>query len=142
MDVAPTDVPSWQRRIAGLGERHRSWLLHHQDGLVGLVNANEIVLGAFRSTYLGYNAFAPFAGRGLLRAGMAQVLDVLFAPEEEGGVGLHRAEANIQPGNARSVAVVRALGFRREGFSPRYLFIDGAWRDHERWALLADEWGA
>jgi ribosomal-protein-alanine N-acetyltransferase len=103
--------------------------------LVGGANASGIVRGAFRSAYLGYQAFAPLAGRGLMRAGLALVLDALFAK-----YGLHRVEANIQPENERSKHVAKSLRFALEGFSPRYLKINGRWRDHERYALLKEEW--
>jgi ribosomal-protein-alanine N-acetyltransferase len=56
-----------------------------------------------------------------------------------GTLRLHRLEANIQPANAASIALVRRLGFRKEGLSRRYLKIGGRWRDHERWAILAEE---
>ena len=104
--------------------------------IAGVVNLNEIVMGAFCSAYLGYYGTAAAAGRGLMREAVA--LAVRFAFDE---LGLHRLEANIQPGNTASLALVKSLGFRREGYSPRYLRIAGVWRDHERWALLADDCG-
>jgi len=103
--------------------------------LVGVVNVNEIVRGAFRSGYLGYYAFMPHHRQGLMTEGLALVLRDAFRR-----LGLHRLEANIQPGNAASTRLVRRLGFRREGYSRRYLAIRGRWRDHERWAILAEEW--
>jgi [ribosomal protein S5]-alanine N-acetyltransferase len=114
-----------------------AYLIRHRDcgGLVGYVNINNIVRGAFQSGYLGYAAFAAHAGRGLMTAGLTAVVTDAFEV-----LGLHRLEANIQPANAPSIALVRRLGFRREGTSPRYLLVDGEWQDHERWAVLAEDW--
>jgi len=103
--------------------------------IAGVINLNEIVRGALQSAYLGYYAFEPLAGRGWMRAGLALACEHAF-----GELGLHRLEANIQPENRASIRLVRSLGFRREGFSPRYLKIGGRWRDHQRWALLVEDW--
>ncbi len=104
--------------------------------IVGVVNISQIFMGAFQSGYLGYYGSIHCAGRGLMTQAVRAAVHFAF-----GQLGLHRLEANIQPDNVRSIQLVRRLGFRKEGFSPKYLKIDGQWRDHERWAILADEFG-
>jgi ribosomal-protein-alanine N-acetyltransferase len=101
---------------------------------VGVVTLSEIVLGVFQNAYLGYYGMAPFARRGYMTEAVRQAARYAFTE-----LGLHRLEANIQPENAASIALVQRVGFRLEGFSPAYLFINGAWRDCERWALLATD---
>jgi len=103
------------------------------DAIVGVVNVSNIVHGAFGNATLGYYGLIPFDGQGYMSEGLTLVMRRAF-----GELGLHRLEANIQPGNERSIALVRRLGFRYEGYSPRMLKIGGRWRDHERWAILAE----
>jgi ribosomal-protein-alanine N-acetyltransferase len=105
------------------------------DAIVGTFNFSEIVRGGFQSTYLGYYAFAPHAGSGYMTEGMALALDAAFDT-----LGLHRVEVNIQPSNARSLALAERVGFTREGYSRRYVKIAGRWRDHVRFAMLAEDW--
>lgn len=105
------------------------------DDIVGAININEIVRGPFQSGYLGYYAFSKHAGQGLMKQGLALVVGEAFT-----SLSLHRLEANIQPENVGSISLVRRCGFSKEGFSRRYLRIAGAWRDHERWALLREDW--
>jgi [ribosomal protein S5]-alanine N-acetyltransferase len=64
---------------------------------------------------------------------LALVLEYAFTE-----LRLHRLEANIQPGNGASLRLIQRTGFRREGLAPAMLFIDGAWRDHERWAITRE----
>ncbi len=101
--------------------------------IVGTININSIIRGRFQSGSLGYAAFTPYAGRGYMSEGLGLVLRHAFET-----LRLHRLEAQIQPGNRASVELVRRHGFRFEGHSPDLLFIDGAWRGHDRWAITND----
>jgi len=138
-------APASSERFAALVKRyasrnattHAGFLVLRRDdhALVGVLNFSEIVRGAFQSTYLGYYAFAAEAGKGLMTEGMALALDVAFRQ-----LKLHRVEVNIQPTNVRSIALAERVGFVREGYSRRYVKIAGRWRDHVRYALLAEDW--
>jgi [ribosomal protein S5]-alanine N-acetyltransferase len=109
-----------------------------RDGgdIAGVLIISQMVRGAFQSAYLGYYAHQRHSGRGYMREAMAQTVDHAF-----GRLALHRLEANIQPANRASIALARSAGFRLEGFSPRYLLIGGQWRDHERYAITAEDRG-
>ncbi len=107
------------------------------DAIVGAFNISEIVRGLFQSAYLGYYAFAPYAGAGYMSEGLELVLHVAFRV-----LKLHRLEANVQPTNRRSLTLVRRAGFVREGYSRRYVRVAGQWRDHVRMALLVEDWRA
>jgi [ribosomal protein S5]-alanine N-acetyltransferase len=113
---------------------NRGFLLRSREdgGLVGVISVTNIVRGLFCSAYLGYYAFSGYERRGLMTEGLQAVVRTAF-----GAMKLHRLEANIQPGNTASIALVKACGFSQEGYSPRYLKIGGRWRDHERWAIVA-----
>jgi ribosomal-protein-alanine N-acetyltransferase len=136
--TAPTDQ---ERFNAYLADSRRAdfeaMLVCRADDLaiVGFFNLSQIVRRSLQSAYLGYAVGKPYAGHGYMREGIALVLRHAFVD-----LRLHRVEANIQPDNHASIALARRAGFRREGFSPRYLKIAGRWRDHERWAILADDW--
>jgi ribosomal-protein-alanine N-acetyltransferase len=118
---------------------HRGFVvrLRASDELVGFVEITHIVRGALLSGFLGYYVFAGFERLGLMREGLGLAVRHAFST-----LRLHRLEANVQPGNRASIALVRSLGFEREGLSPRYLKIRGRWRDHERWAMVAGASGA
>lgn len=136
--VPPRDVEGYLALLFRSRRRdHATYLAWSGDDLVGLVSLNDIVRSNLSSAALGYYGFEPFTGRGWMRQALAGTITRAFTAHD-----LHRLEANIQPDNTRSRDLVAGLGFRLEGYSPRLLRVRGQWRDHERWALLADEWPA
>jgi ribosomal-protein-alanine N-acetyltransferase len=105
------------------------------DGrILGYIAVNEIVRGALLGGYLGYWIGAAHARQGYMTEALELMLRHAF-----GALGLHRVEANIIPGNQPSIRLVAQAGFRKEAVSKRYLKIAGRWQDHERWALVREE---
>lgn len=150
----PSGLDGLDTLAAEQGDSQLTFLVHVTDDSLGAgedhrvaarINLYGIVRGRASWATLGYTAFDPYAGRGLLREGLALVLDHVFA-QASSGLGLHRLEAGVQPGNERSSLLLRSLGFVSEGFSPRLLTVPAAddaadaWRDHDRFALLAEDW--
>ncbi len=108
--------------------------LRYQGRLAGQVTVDNVVRGALRSAHLGYWLDRSLAGHGIASLAVALVCDHAFGP-----VGLHRLQADIRPENGPSRRLVERLGFRQEGLFRSYLDIDGAWRDHLGYALVAED---
>jgi len=136
--VAPPATPARFRVwLEAQSDARKIYLVcRREDGaLAGAFIVSVIVRGPFQSAFLGYYGFSATARQGLMKAGLDLLLREVFRK-----LKLHRVEANIQPANAASIALVRGAGFRLEGYSRRYLKVAGRWRDHERWAMLAEDW--
>lgn len=121
------------RRSARIGEAMPFAVLY-QGRLVGQLSLGNIVRRAFGSGYAGYWVDSEAAGKGIIPTALALVVDHAF-----GAGGLHRIEVNIRPENSPSRRVVEKLGFREEAYHPRYLHIDGGWRDHIGYALTVED---
>jgi ribosomal-protein-alanine N-acetyltransferase len=138
--TAPTDDEAFEAYLVDSRRHDFEAMLacrREDRAILGFFNLSHITRGSLQSAYLGYAVASVFAGQGYMREGIELVLREAFL-----NLRLHRIEANIQPGNHASIALARGAGFSREGFSPRYLKIGGRWRDHERWAILAEDWRA
>jgi ribosomal-protein-alanine N-acetyltransferase len=126
------EFQAWMRRFDD--GTNRGFLLRALDtgATAGTININSIIRGRYQGASLGYAAFAPSAGQGYMTEGLALILRHAF-----NDLRLHRLEANVRSANKASLALVQRLGFSYEGLSPAYLYLNGAWHDHERWAITA-----
>jgi ribosomal-protein-alanine N-acetyltransferase len=134
----PLTPAAFSRYLKQLREPNRVGFLicRRDDGaIVGVINLNEISRGPAHTAFLGYYAGAAQAGKGYMREALELVQRHAFRE-----LRLHRLEADIQPDNAASIALVRRCGFRFEGYLRRFLKIGGRWRDHAIYACLAEEW--
>jgi [ribosomal protein S5]-alanine N-acetyltransferase len=105
------------------------------DKIVGAINLSQIFRRGFQNAYLGYSLGVKYTGQGFMTEAVALILRFAFKD-----LKLHRVEANVQPENLPSIAVLKRCGFTREGFSRKYLKIGGRWRDHERFAIIKEDW--
>lgn len=105
------------------------------DAIAGIITLSQIFHGSFQNAYLGYGLWGGFDGKGYMTEAVDLILKFAF-----NDLDLHRVEANVQPHNAPSIRVLERCGFVKEGFSEKYLNIGGLWRDHERWAIIRENW--
>jgi ribosomal-protein-alanine N-acetyltransferase len=134
----PTDEKSFNDFLnRNTLETDRCFLIcRAEDGaIVGGAALSQIFRKVFQNAYLGYYLAEKYTGKGYMTEAVELVLRYAFKE-----LKLHRVEANVQPENKSSIAVLQRCGFRREGFSPKYLKIGGRWRDHERFAITAEDW--
>ena len=121
------------RREARQGQA-APWVVTYGGEFVGQLTVGSITWGSARSGQVGYWIDEAFAGRGITPTALAMAVDYCF-----GVIGLHRLEASIRPENHASRRVVEKLGFREEAYHPKYLHIDGAWRDHVGYAITTED---
>lgn len=124
------------RQLRGEAEAGRMlpFVVLYEGRLVGQLTVAGVTWGSMCSAHIGYWVDESVAGRGVMPTAVALVTDHCFLT-----LGLHRLEICVRPENAPSRRVAEKLGFREEGIRPRYLHIDGAWRDHLVYALTAEE---
>jgi ribosomal-protein-alanine N-acetyltransferase len=134
--VSPPTEPSKAAELAGRrqGPVDYAFLVRDYETtrIAGYIEITNIIRGPLQSGFLGYYMFKGFEGKGYMKWSLEVIVKRAWKELE-----LHRLEANIQPENLASIELVKALGFHKEGYSPRYLKLRGRWRDHERWAILA-----
>ena len=104
------------------------------EAIRGRIALANVVRGAWDNATLGYFVDVEAGGRGLASEAVALAVRFAFGPAR-----LHRVQAAVMPHNVRSRRVLEKNRFRHEGHAPRYLRLDGAWRDHDLFALTAEE---
>ncbi|MBP0460496.1 GNAT family N-acetyltransferase [Streptomyces montanisoli] len=135
----PAQRPTYRQMVRHLKKEARAgrmlpFVIEYRGRLVGQLTVAGITWGSMCSGHVGYWIDREVAGRGVMPMAVALAIDHCFQ-----ALGLHRLEVCIRPENGPSRRVVEKLGFREEGTRPRYLHIDGAWRDHLVFAVTAEE---
>ena len=107
-------------------------IVDESDVLVGTLNLNSIIRGAFQSTSIGYWVSQERNGEGIASAAVAAAKHVAF---EE--LGLHRIQGETLVDNHASQRVLLKNGFTRYGVAPDYLKIAGRWQEHVLFQVIA-----
>lgn len=131
--TTPAEFDSYLKRFDHSAGESTVICARESGAITGFANISEIIRGSYQRATVGYGAFVPYAGKGYMSEGFDLILKFAF-----NDLGLHRLEADIQPGNIASINLVKRVGFQYEGFSPGFIYIRGEWRDYERWAVTSD----
>ncbi|MCF6765618.1 GNAT family N-acetyltransferase [Thiotrichales bacterium 19S3-7] len=117
-------------------QKKASFVIAYKDDndkeiVVGWVNYNNVIHGAFKACYLGYVLDEPFHGKNIMYTALSVTI-----PYVMDAFHLNRIMANYIPENKPSERVLLRLGFEKEGYAKRYLKLGGKWRDHVMTAFI------
>ncbi|HEX7738803.1 MAG TPA: GNAT family protein [Marmoricola sp.] len=137
--VADARPRSFSAMVRGMRKAARAgtqlpFAIEYEGRLVGQITVNNVIRGSAQFASVGYWIDEAVAGRGLMTRAVAMVIDHCFGP-----VGLHRIEVAIRPENKSSLRVVEKLGIPLVGLAPKYLHIDGDWRDHLLFGITREQ---
>ncbi|WP_139984406.1 GNAT family N-acetyltransferase [Nocardioides litoris] len=132
----PVTFRALVRRLGASAARGHTlpWALDVDGRFAGQVTVNNIVRGSAQFASIGYWLDRDVAGRGVMPRAVAMALDHCFTV-----AGLHRIEVAIRPENSNSLRVVEKLEIHEVGYAPRFLHIDGDWRDHRLFAITKED---
>lgn len=131
--VPRTQRQFWEYFKEMNSDANKAFVVIDKDTLaiVGVIEFRDIFMFDFKNSYITYYAFNQYLRKGFMKSGVLKAVNFAFKK-----LRLHRLEANIQPENKASIALAKTCGFKKEGFSPKFIKKGGKWKDHERWALL------
>lgn len=134
----------WQARLGLINELQKQGSAYYfllldqnENEVRGVANFSNVLRGSFHACYLGYSLGEKWQGQGLMHEGAQAAIRYMFRQQR-----MHRIMANYMPHNQRSGALLKRMGFEKEGYAKDYLLINGKWQDHVLTALVNQEWTA
>ncbi|CAH0539589.1 ribosomal protein S5-alanine N-acetyltransferase [Vibrio marisflavi] len=135
-------IAGWSKKLIKLNELHKLgigfYLLiidRNTQEMLGTISFSNLSRFPMYSCTVGYSVAEHAQGKGIMSRALPMAVNYMFSIQN-----MHRIGAGYLPCNERSAAVLKKLGFKKEGYAEEYLLINGKWQDHVLTALTNPNW--